>query len=302
MKQAHNAGVGWPAQSRPAIHHKRRIATAGLVVGVLGGAAVVAQMPNSLPSVPLGKAAVFKVAEKQSDEKYLPLPKQADSAAKGAPIIDEFFEAPTLVTFDAPANATVVHTGFFYHPLTPEIINRITGNSFHANDVINYDDLRYVQVRHYDFNGEVQTGELIVNQAIADDVTNIFHELYLEQYPIEKMVLIDNYGGDDDLSMADNNTSAFNFRVISGTSSLSNHAYGMAIDINPRINPWVTSWGVFPANGVEYAQRNPESCSGEHCDLMIQSGDVIYRIFAKYGFTWGGSWSDSKDYQHFEKR
>jgi len=304
MKREPAASSGAGGPERSGTHHKRRVAvaTAGVVAGVLGGAVIAAPISTATPSIPFGKAAVFKVAEKPSAEKGQPLPKRADTGAKTAVLAEQFVDAPTLVSFEAPANATLVHAGFFYHPLTPDVINRIAGTSFHPNSVIRYEDLRYVRVRHYDFNGEVQTGELIVNKAIADDITKIFHELYLAHYPIEKMVLVDEYGADDDRSMADNNTSAFNYRVIAGTSSLSKHALGMAIDINPRINPWVTRTGVYPANGAAYAQRNPAKCTGQYCDYMIQSGDLVYRTFAKYGFTWGGSWSDSKDYQHFEKR
>ena len=98
------------------------------------------------------------------------------------------------------------------------------------------------------------------------------------------MRLIDDYGANDEKSMAANNTSAFNYRVISGTTKLSNHSYGMAIDINPRINPWVKGNKVSPANGKVYKQKN----------------DTAYKIFKKYGFSWGGEWRSSKDYQHFE--
>lgn len=213
----------------------------------------------------------------------------------------DFPEAPTDVTYDVPENATVLTQGFYYHPLTPELINRITGVSFHPNDVIGYDDLRYVRVQHYDLSGEVQTGELIVNQEIADDIARIFYELFQQHYPIEQMVLVDDFGADDDLSMSANNTSAFNFRMIEGTQTLSNHAFGMAIDINPRINPWVRGDRVAPENGLAYAERDPALCTGEFCDLMIQPGDLINQIFARYGFSWGGDWIETKDYQHFEK-
>lgn len=213
----------------------------------------------------------------------------------------DFLDTPTEVNFDAPENATQVAPGFYYHPLTPELIDRITGVSFHPNDVIGYDDLRYVRVQHYGFADEIRSGELIVNQEIADDIARIFYELFQQHYPIEQMVLVDDFGADDDLSMSANNTSAFNFRVIDGTDMLSNHAYGMAIDINPRINPWVRGFSIAPANGAEYAERDPALCTGTYCDLMIQRGDVIFRLFEQYGFSWGGDWIDTKDYQHFEK-
>ena len=96
-----------------------------------------------------------------------------------------------------------------------------------------------MNVRYYDFEGEIQTGELICNKGIAQDLVEIFYELYLNEYQIEKIRLIDEYGGDDTASMEDNNTSCFNYRVVDGTTSLSKHALGCAIDINPFYNPYV---------------------------------------------------------------
>ena len=111
---------------------------------------------------------------------------------------------------------------------------------------------------------------------------------------------IDDYGANDEKSMAANNTSAFNYRVISGTTKLSNHSYGMAIDINPRINPWVKGNKVSPANGKVYKQRKTSKCKGKYKRYMIHKNDTAYKIFKKYGFSWGGEWRSSKDYQHFE--
>lgn len=104
---------------------------------------------------------------------------------------------------------------------------------------INYGDLCYLTVLHYDFEGQVQTGNLICNYGIAQDLLEIFYELYQNEYQIEKIRLIDEYDGDDTASMEDNNTSCFNYRVVDGTDSLSKHALGCAIDINPLYNPYV---------------------------------------------------------------
>lgn len=198
-----------------------------------------------------------------------------------------------------PANRTVYKDGFYYEPLSEEIKQRITGISYKENPNITYDDLRYVSILYVDFAGNTRTGELICNQSIAQDMVEIFEELYRAAYPIEKIKLIDEYGGDDDLSCADNNTSCFNYRVVGGTDNLSKHALGLAIDINPFYNPYIT----YP-NGVErispegsepYADRN----SG--LPHMILKDDLIYRLFTERGFTWGGEWKTLKDYQHFQK-
>ena len=99
--------------------------------------------------------------------------------------------------------------------------------------------------------------------------------------------------------MEANNTSAFNFRTVEGSTTLSNHAYGLAIDINPKYNPYVkVSNGttvVYPDNAAEYADRSVD------CDYYINRDDICYQAFVSRGFTWGGDWTTVKDYQHFEK-
>lgn len=160
-------------------------------------------------------------------------------------------------------------------------------------------DLRYLHVLYIDFQGLPQAGEIICNKAIAQDLAEIFYELYLAEYPIERIRLIDEYDGDDTVSMEDNNTSCFNYRVVDGTSSLSKHAYGMAIDINPLYNPYVTypkgKRRVSPAAGAVYADRNKDF------PYKIDKNDLCYQLFTEHGFTWGGSWKTMKDYQHFQK-
>lgn len=182
--------------------------------------------------------------------------------------------------------------------LTDEIFTRMYGKSYKEDCTIPREDLRYLTVTHYGFDGKPHTGELVVNALIAEEVLAIFQELYDVQYPIEKMRLIDDYDADDERSMADNNSSAFNFRTISGTSKLSNHSRGLAIDINPLYNPYVHSnTGVQacePANAAAYTDR---SAAFDH---KIHTEDPCYKIFTAHGFSWGGNWTHSKDYQHFE--
>ena len=174
------------------------------------------------------------------------------------------------------------------------------GVSFRENPDISLDELRYVRIIHYDFQGQIQEGELIVNQRIAYPVMRAFYQLYKWEYPIESVRLVDDFEGDDELSMEANNSSAFNYRVIEGSTQLSKHALGLAIDINPRINPYVREDGYYPANATEYLERNPKLCRGEHADKMLQKNDIAYKIFRRNGFSWGGDWNESKDYQHFE--
>jgi len=189
---------------------------------------------------------------------------------------------------------------FYFKELDQEIIDRIYGKSYKEYCDVPYSDLRYIRVLHKDFEGNTRIGEMIVNKAIAQDVVDIFKELYKISYPIEKMLLIDEYDADDIKSMEDNNTSAFNFRYIEGTTKRSVHSDGLAIDINPFYNPYVRTKNneteVLPASAAEYADRTKEHI------YYIKKDDPCYKAFTSRGFTWGGEWKNSKDYQHFEKK
>ena len=184
--------------------------------------------------------------------------------------------------------------------LNDEIKKRIIGMSYPADDKnckISYDDLRYIKLLHYDFEGKVQEGELIVNKKLAKEVTEIFYELYKSKYPFTSVRLVDDFGepGDDNLSMAANNTSAFNYRYVTGTKTLSRHSYGAAIDINPRLNPYIVGNRIAPANGADYADRSKDFAG------KIDHDDLCYKLFLKHGWTWGGDSKGDKDYQHFSK-
>ena len=189
---------------------------------------------------------------------------------------------------------------FSKQEISDSIYVRIHGKSFKENGSILREELRYLRVLHYNYEGQVLKGELICHKTVADDLLVIFRELYQAKYPIERMVLVDEYDADDEASMRANNSSAFNFRYISGTKTLSRHSRGMAIDINPLYNPYVRHRGgrtlVEPTNAQAYVDRTKDF------PYKIVKGDLCYRLFKKYGFTWGGDWKNSKDYQHFEKR
>lgn len=204
-------------------------------------------------------------------------------------------------------HAKTYKNGFTSIRLNKSIKKRITGSSypFGKTASISYKDLRYLQVLYVDFEGNTQTGELIVNKKIATKTLKVFYELYQIKYPIQRMSLVDDYDASDEKSMSANNTSAFNYRLITGTTRLSKHGQGLAIDINPKINPCVSYRNgkvslVEPANGKKYIQRNTKKCKGKYAEYMIHKNDKVYKIFKKYGFSWGGDWSTKKDYQHFE--
>ena len=189
--------------------------------------------------------------------------------------------------------------GFCQQEITDSIFARIEGKSFKENCTTPRRDLRYLKVLHYNKEGEELEGELICHKDIADDLLAIFRELHRAKYPIERMVLIDEYNADDEASMRANNTSAFNFRPASGMRRLSKHSTGMAIDINPLYNPLVKHregrTKVYPSTATPYIDRTRDF------PYKIVKGDLCYRLFKQHGFSWGGDWRRSKDYQHFEK-
>lgn len=188
---------------------------------------------------------------------------------------------------------------FYISEIPDDIFAKMQGKSYKEDCTVPREDLRYVHVRHMGFDGEAKDGELVVNKAIADDVLAIFAELYKADYPIEKVRLVDEYDADDEASMSDNNSSAFNFRFISHTTRISKHGLGMAVDINTRYNPYVKTvdgkLSIEPANGADYVDRSKDF------PHKIDHEDLCYKLFKEHGFTWGGDWTHSKDYQHFER-
>ena len=194
---------------------------------------------------------------------------------------------------------TDVASEFYVSEIPDDIFTKMQGKSYKADCTVPREDLRYVHVLHTGFDGETKEGELVVNKAIADDVCDIFEKLYEANYPIEKIRLVDEYDADDEASMSDNNSSAFNFRFISHTTKISKHGLGMAVDINTLYNPYVKTVdgrrSVEPANAADYVDRSADF------PYKIDHEDLCYQLFTAHGFTWGGDWTHSKDYQHFEK-
>lgn len=191
--------------------------------------------------------------------------------------------------------------GFYYEPISNEVFKRISGISYPVDCTVPLDDLRYVVLEYIDFEGQKKKGEIICNKLIADDLLEIFYELCQSDYRIESIRLVDEFGGDDIASMQANNTSCFNYRFIEGTTRLSNHSYGLAIDLNPFYNPYITygkddSMHVSPEESFQYADRSVSF------PYKIDENDLAYKLFTRHGFTWGGNWNNSKDYQHFEKK
>ncbi len=197
-------------------------------------------------------------------------------------------------------------------PLPRQIRTKIDGVSWNSSCPISMDDLSYIQPHFFDFNGNSSRGEMIVHKSVAAEAFEIFSNLHENRFPIEKMKLIDDYGGKDEPSVIDNNSSAFVSRKITNAGAknptkFSYHAYGLAIDINPKINPFVEceektkdNWvilenSVIPKTATQFLDRNQKYPGIVHKD------EFCYNLFISKGWSWGGNWTTLKDWQHFQK-
>lgn len=188
--------------------------------------------------------------------------------------------------------------GFSVTAIDDATFARMKGKTYKDDCTVPLSELRHVKVLYK--NKELLTlkGEIVCNKHIADDVAEIFYELYKANYPIERIRLMDDYNADDETAMRDNNTSSFNFRFISHSKKVSKHGLGLAVDLNTLYNPFVLTVDgklhVEPATALKYVDRS------KIFDYKIDENDLAYKLFTKHGFEWGGHWKTRKDYQHFE--
>ncbi|MDD4899031.1 MAG: M15 family metallopeptidase [Candidatus Omnitrophica bacterium] len=157
---------------------------------------------------------------------------------------------------------------------------------------------RMVNVFYYSFDGKIHRGQVVIEERLAGEIEEVFQVALENKFPITSVIPISHdrffsngKWNEDDLSMHSNNTSAFNYRKVTGGNSLSRHAYGYAIDINPVQNPYIKGGVVLPAGAV-YDPRQPGTLTPD-CPVV--------KTFLRLGWTWGGNWHSLKDYQHFEK-
>jgi D-alanyl-D-alanine carboxypeptidase len=212
-------------------------------------------------------------------------PPPATSSAVESPI-----PSPTVVETSAPdpmfharisdidaARAATMHTS--WHPGCP----------------VELADLRVLHLSYWGFDDHAHRGELIVAASQAEPVVSVFRQLFVARFPVHLIEPVDAFGGDDDRSMAADNTSGFNCRAATGNPDVfSQHSYGLAIDLNPFENPYVTSSGtVLPPEAKRFADRSIEAQG------VIQPGSVAVRAFESIGWHWGGAWTGTRDYQHF---
>ena len=177
-----------------------------------------------------------------------------------------------------------------------KIERRMRGKSWHKGCPVPIRNLRLIRTTYHAFDGSREFGRLVVHKSVTDEMVYALRKMWRNDFRIRKMYLVDRYEGSDKKSMRADNTSAFNCRYVSGTTTWSQHAYGKAIDINPVENPYVAGDGsVSPKRGTEYKDRTLDRKG------MIHDGDAVVRAFEDQGWGWGGYWSSSKDYQHFSE-
>jgi D-alanyl-D-alanine carboxypeptidase len=210
---------------------------------------------------------------------------------------DEAAAAPTSTATSTAATPTATVSSTPTPVSYAYTVNAVTAEqlpyTYTGGCPVPVEDLRLLTVTHHGIDGTPRTGELVVHVEQADAVGRIFGRLYDAGFPIERMRLVDAYGGSTEASLADNNTSGFHCRPVTGGTRWSEHAYGWAIDVNPVQNPYVRGDVVLPESGRAFLDRSI-AVPG-----LILEGDPVVAAFAAEGWTWGGTWSTLRDYQHF---
>jgi hypothetical protein len=196
----------------------------------------------------------------------------------------------------AAAAAFALALGFHaqVRPIPPAMKARMTGVSWHPGCPVPLSDLRVITLTYRGFDGHAHTGRLVANRDAAGALVAVFRRLYAARFPIRSMEPVDRYGGDDYRSIEADNTSAFNCRPATGSTSWSEHAYGRAIDVNPIENPYVSGGSTSHPASRSYVDRSV------HRPGTAYQGGVLVEAFRAAGWGWGGSWSGQvRDYQHF---
>ncbi|MGF1597679.1 MAG: M15 family metallopeptidase [Acidimicrobiales bacterium] len=196
-----------------------------------------------------------------------------------------------LITVDTLPPPTVDEFTATVAPLTGDPLDRSTWS---ARCPVASDELSYITMTFWGFDNRSHTGEMIVNVAVADDVVDVFRKLYEARFPIEEMRIVTP----EDLAappLGDgNNTTSFSCRAVVGTTStFSQHAHGLAVDINPFHNPYHKGDVVLPELATVYLDRSPGDKG------VITEGDLVTTAFDEIGWGWGGRWETLKDFQHF---
>jgi hypothetical protein len=194
----------------------------------------------------------------------------------------------------SPVAEPLPHWGI--HAIGPELRGELTGRNWHAGCPVAIDDLREVTVRYIDFRGDVRSGPLVVARSVAADVLWVFRRLFRHGFRIKHVALPGRWHPTrpSDFLTTRSVTAGFNCRPVTDGTSLSQHSYGWAVDINPLQNPYVRSDGSVLRRAAKAYLDRSQDLPG-----MIHPGDVVVRSFARIGWGWGGDWHTMKDYMHF---
>lgn len=155
-----------------------------------------------------------------------------------------------------------------------------------------YKELSLINVYYFGYDSLVHRGQLVCHKSVANELKEVFIELYKIKFPVESVRPISFFDWNDEISMSSNNTSCFNYRTVSKTNKLSEHSKGLAIDLNPKYNPYISSKGVISPRNGQYNNNNIGT---------ILADSKVISLFKDKGWKWGGNWKRSKDYQHFSK-
>jgi hypothetical protein len=202
---------------------------------------------------------------------------------------------PSTTTGSPPAiSASLPQWGI--DRIDPELRRRLVGRNWHAGCPVPIGDLRVVTVRYRGFDGLMHAGPLVLNERVAADVLWVFRQLFRHDFPIKSIALARKWHPTRRRDWYDTHdvTASFNCRPVTNGTSLSEHSYGWAVDVNPLQNPYVNGDGsVLRRAAKAFVDRT------QHLPGMIHPGDLVVRSFARIGWSWGGDWNTLKDYMHF---
>ena len=178
---------------------------------------------------------------------------------------------------------------YVIRPVTAETVAR----SWREECPLHWEELTLLSLSYWNFDGRPVMGRMVVNTSVVDDIVAIFERLFEIKFPIERIALVDDYASTN-AAFRSNVTVAFNCRYVDGTERWSNHAFGLAVDINPLVNPWDREDNVLPLEGEPFTDRS------RVVQGMINEGDRVVQVFEEQGWSWGGTWV-SADYMHFSR-
>jgi hypothetical protein len=219
-----------------------------------------------------------------------PLPRTASGFGEIRPTPPELRDRRFTLPDTVPA---LPGSGFASQIVDPAPADVVARSTWAPGCPVKATQLAWVRLTFRGFEGARHTGELLVNSRAAQPLVRVFHRLYDARFPIEEMRITPKSEQDVAPTGDGNDTGSFNCRPVRGATTYSQHAYGLAVDVNPFQNPYLKGDLVLPELASAYRDRS------WHRPGMILPGGPVVRAFAAIGWGWGGSWHSLKDLQHF---